>query len=232
MKYVPGPLVGQLSRSQGNTTASRNRFGSYLRNRVQGVNPNTVLQTIQRNNLAELSALYKTLSEAARAAWAALGAQMVRQDSLGQSYSLTGLQAFTSVNRTRRLFGVADLLVAPALEDPGTLTTLSFIPDLSALGATTILVTFTPTPLGAGNRLIIDATRPVSQGVNFLPRSEYRSMLRTADNPITGPDIAAAYIAAFGEPSVGQKIFLRARVVASTNFQGVPIEAQALVIEV
>jgi hypothetical protein len=230
MKYVPGPLVGQLSRSQGNTTASRNRNGSYLRNRVNGVNPNTVAQTIQRNNLGELSGLYRTLTEAARSAWQMLGLQMVRTDTLGQVYSLTGLQAFTSVNRVRRLFGVADLLIAPAFTDPGTLTTFSNVYDVVLLGASTFIQTFTPTPLGAGKRLIVEATRPVSPGINFMPRSEYKAVLYTADNPGTGGDAAVAYEAIFGEPPVGTKIFSRARVVEETNFQGVPVEFQTIVV--
>jgi hypothetical protein len=84
MKYVPGAFVGVLSRSQGSTTASHNRFGAYLRNRIIPVNPNTSKQADARATLASNSSRYRTLSEGQRAGWAALGAQITRLDTLGQ----------------------------------------------------------------------------------------------------------------------------------------------------
>lgn len=125
MKYVPGIAFGQFSRSQGSTTASHNRFGSYTRNRVTPVNPNTTKQAAQRAILSSLSAMYRTLTSTQRAGWAALGAQMTRLDSLGQSYSLTGLQAFTSINRNLGTVGASYISAAPALASPTTLLTLT-----------------------------------------------------------------------------------------------------------
>lgn len=124
MKYVPSALIGQLSKSEGSTTASRNRYGSYFRNRVMPVNPRTAKQTIQRNDLQELSQQYRTITDAQRLGWAALGQNMIRNDSLGQPYNLTGLQAYTSVNRNRRLLSLADVSDAPAI---GTVTILTTV---------------------------------------------------------------------------------------------------------
>lgn len=125
MKYVPSALIGQLSKSQGSTTASHNRFGSYFRNRVVPVNPQTAKQTTQRNDLQELSQQYRQLTEAQRLGWAALGLNMVRLDSQGQAYTLTGLQAYTSINRNRRLLGLADSSSAPAIGSITALTTIT-----------------------------------------------------------------------------------------------------------
>lgn len=125
VKYVPSALLGQLSKSQGSTTASRNRFGSYLRNRVQPVNPNTSNQTAQRAVLAAASEQWRGLTVAQRAGWTALGLQMTRQDSLGQTYTLTGLQAFTSVYRVLTLAGAATLTDAPVLTAPVELTSVT-----------------------------------------------------------------------------------------------------------
>lgn len=117
-------MVGQLSRSLGSTTASRNRFGSYFRNRVMPVNPKTDPQSVRRNEVQELSQAYRSLTDAQRAAWRNLGTSMVRTDSLGQTYTLTGLQAYTSVNLNLLTYGGARVSDAPAL---GTVTTLSTI---------------------------------------------------------------------------------------------------------
>lgn len=125
MKYVPSALIGQLSKSMGSTTGSHNRFGAYLRNRTIPVNPNTTKQATQRATIQAASAAWRALTDIQRAGWAALGASMSRVDSLGQTYNLTGLQAYTSVYRNLVTIGVAPLSAAPALTEPTTLTSIT-----------------------------------------------------------------------------------------------------------
>lgn len=79
------------------------------------VNPNTAKQSAVRNNIQELSQAWKDLTVSQRTGWIALGAQMTRQDSLGQAYNLTGLQAFTSLNMNLKTAGASALFDAPAL---------------------------------------------------------------------------------------------------------------------
>lgn len=125
MKYVPSALIGQLSRSQGSTTASHNRFGSYFRNRTIPTNPNTSKQATQRAQIAAFSAGWRALTATQRAAWTALGASIVRLDTQGQPYTLTGLQAFESVNRNQSTAGNATLTDAPTFTPPTSLTSIA-----------------------------------------------------------------------------------------------------------
>lgn len=115
MKYSPGLLVGQLSRSVGSTTASHNRFGPYFRSRVIPVNPNTSTQVTQRQFLHDASQGWRGLTANQRAAWTALGLEITRTDTLGVPYTLTGLQAYTSFYRTAKYIGGTALSDAPAL---------------------------------------------------------------------------------------------------------------------
>lgn len=116
MKYVPSALgVGQLSGKSGNNVASRNRNGSYIRTRVNGTNPNTALQQTARTTLANYSSNYRQLTQAQRDGWIALGAQMTRTDSLGQTYTLTGQQAYISVNRNLVTVGGTPTASAPSI---------------------------------------------------------------------------------------------------------------------
>jgi hypothetical protein len=85
-------------------------------------NPQTALQTAVRGNLGALSSAYRGLSEAQRAAWTALGAQITRTDSLGEPYTLNGIQAYVSSNRNRYTTGLAVISDAPALPTIPTLT--------------------------------------------------------------------------------------------------------------
>lgn len=87
------------------------------------VNPNTPGQSLARATLASASTAWRNLTASQRVGWASLGVQMVRTDSLGQTYNLTGLQAFTSIYRNLTTLGVATVTDAPALSAPVDLLT-------------------------------------------------------------------------------------------------------------
>jgi hypothetical protein len=50
---------------------------------------------------------------------------MARSDSQGQTYTLTGLQAYTSINRNLLTVGGSILSTAPALTAASTITSLT-----------------------------------------------------------------------------------------------------------
>jgi len=85
----------------------------------------TVNQVAQRTILAQLSQAWRALTSAQRAGWASLGQQMVTTDSLGQAGNMTGLQAFTSLNRNLTYAGSATISDAPALAQPAPLVTMT-----------------------------------------------------------------------------------------------------------
>jgi len=126
VKYVPSALIGQLSKSSGSTTASRNRNGSYLRTRNNPTNPRTAKQTAARADFQGLAQNWRMLTDAQRAGWTALGTSMIRTDSLGQSYNMTGLQAYESVNRTLTVIGAAQVNTAPVYTAPAALLSATF----------------------------------------------------------------------------------------------------------
>lgn len=228
MKYVPSALIGRLSRSAGSTTAGHNRFGSYLRNRVIPTNPQTSFQMAVRDALATFSQQWRELTEAQRLAWAALGAQITRTDSLGETYTLTGQQAFNLVNRNLATTGVANVTDAPLFNPPANLSTMS----LSAINAIsdTLEVAYTPTPLGSGVKLAIFASPGVSQGINFLPSSRYKLIAVTAADAASPANILTAYTTRYGTfPPVGAKIFARAIPINSLGLAGVVSQASDIV---
>lgn len=225
MKYAPSALIGRLSRSAGSTTASHNRFGAYLRNRVIPTNPQTAKQTAVRGSLATSSMAWKALTQAQREGWTALGASIVKTDSLGETYTLNGLQAFVLANRNRFTTGLGQLSDAPALPAITGLTTLSMTASILAM-----VITFAPTPIGATFSLLFSVTPGVSAGISFMPRSRYKLVLATALNAATGSDILAAYTALYGIPIVGQKIFLTALVLhEASGITGPPFHASVIV---
>lgn len=149
------------------------------------------------------AALWRTLTGAQRAGWGDLGMSMVRSDSLGQSYSLTGFQAFCSVNNTLAAAGTAGVTAAPGLVTPAGLLTGT----LTATAAT-LSVGFTTTPLGAGVKLAVFASPQRSAGRAF--EGDFRELQVSAAAAASPLDIFAAYSAKFGAPVVGNRIFVSA----------------------
>lgn len=123
MKYLPGLLAGQLSGKAGNTVASRNKFGSYFRTRVMPTLVQNAKTGPVRANFGSNSALFRTMTEAQRTAWTALGASLSRTNSLGQTYHLTGAQMCNAINRNLFTVGGAQTSTAPTYTAPAAIVT-------------------------------------------------------------------------------------------------------------
>lgn len=200
MKILDVPQSGSVA----GVTSSRNRFGQYRRTRATPVNPNSSYQTSARGRLATNAAAWRDLSQSQREGWATLGESMLRTDALGQSYNLTGLQAYESVNNNRLIVGQAVVANAPALATPDAMLTVA----VSATAAA-VSVTFTPTPIGAAEYLFFyfspqrSAGRVFESDMRWVANSE-----AAAGSPL---DLISAYTARFGVPVAGMRIFLELR---------------------
>lgn len=196
MKILESPRSG----SYAGITSSRNRFGQYVRTRAIPVNPNSTNQALVRARLSDLVQNYRTLTANQRVGWADLGGQMNRSDSLGQSYTLTGAQAYVSVNSNRVAAGDATVADAPSLAEPDPIATA-----VITLTSASISVAYTPTPLNANERLESFMSPQKSAGVGF--NGDYRLISVSAAAAASPANLLAAYSARFGAPVTGNRIF-------------------------
>lgn len=210
MKMLMPPSSG----SHDAMTASRNRFGQYMRKRATPVNPSTVPQMTQRMRMATNAAAWRNLSDVQRAGWASLGAMIIRTDALGSSYDLTGFMAYCSVNNNLATVGDSLVSAAPALSTPADLATATV-----TLTAAAFSIAYTATPLAAGTRLLIFASPQRSAGRSF--EGDYRLIAVTTAAAASPADIFAAYSARLGTPVVGNRIFLKL-ITQFAGFQGSP----------
>jgi len=217
MKVLTDPSSGSY---QG-LTHSHNRYGQYVRTRAIPVNPGTSWQSLARTRLATSATDYRSLTALQQAGWIALGAQMQRQDPLGQTYTLTGLQAFASVNGILDLTGGARVTDAPAHIVPATLDTVT-----PTATAATLSIAFTPTPLDTGEKLVAYLSQGRSPGRNF--EGDIRFILAGAAASASPLNVFSAWTTRFGTPVVGQRIFI-AVAVALNGFLSAPLRASCLV---
>jgi hypothetical protein len=197
MKVLKPPQSG----SQAGTTAGRNRFGQYERSRAIPVNPNSGAQGLVRARMSANSAAYRALTSAQRAGWSGLGASMVRSDSLGQSYSLQGNQAYASVNNNRLLCGLAVVADAPAYTTPPSITGV-----VLTLTAASFSIAYTPTPMPAATYLAVFASPQRSAGRSY--EGDFRFIKLSAAAAASPLVALTEYTAKFGVPIVGNRIFL------------------------
>lgn len=90
-------------------------------------------------------------------------------------------------------------------------------------------IAYTPTPLGAAEKLAIFASPQVSPGINFLPASRYKLLTVTAAAAASPANVLAAYEARFGAMISGQKIFFRLVVINSDGFAS-PVKQTSVII--
>lgn len=218
MKYL-GP---SQSGSENGNTASRNRFGQYIRRRAIPVNPSTVAQLNQRARMTTNAAAWRGITSSQRAGWLSLGQMITRTDSLGQVYTLNGFGAYCSVNNNKLDAGDAAVADAPALATPADLATVTV-----TLTAAAFSVAYTPTPLAAGVRLFIFCSPQRSAGRTF--EGDYRLIAVTAAAAASPANILAAYTAKFGVPVVGNRIFLRLETYFG-GFKGSPFGVSQVVV--
>lgn len=198
MKYLGPPQSG----SARGDTASRNRFGQYLRNRASPVQPRTPAQLNQRARIATMSAAWRALTSGQRAGWASLGAMMTRTDALGQTYTLNGFMAFVSVNTNLAVASVATVDDAPALVTPADLATVTL-----TLTSASFSIAWTPTPLDTGVKLLVYASPQRSAGTSF--EGDYRLLAVSAAAAASPLNVLSAYTAKWGAPVTGNRIFLK-----------------------
>lgn len=185
----------------GGVTSSRNRNGQYRRTRAIPVNPNSSAQATVRARLSISAAAWRALTDAQRAGWNDLAQSFTRTNSLGQTYNMTGFQCYCCVNGNKLAAGDAAISAAPILSTPIAIATV-----VITLTAAAFSLAYTATPLAAGARLFTYVSLQRSAGRTF--EGDFRLLSVSAAAAASPANIYAAYVARFGVPVVGNRIFV------------------------
>ncbi len=175
------PLLAILSGSVGGNTWARNKGGLYLKMKASPVNPNSGRQQAVRGFLSTASGDWSGLDVAQRIAWAVWADEHPLEDPLGQSYTLTGHQAYVW-HATRVLDqGLVALGDPPAGPVPNALTSIG----VAFTSDTAIDVTFLPTPLAADEALF--AWQGPPQGLTGDPNRAQSRLIGYTAQAATSP---------------------------------------------
>lgn len=199
MKFIPGPTIAAASGSLGGTVYSHNRYGVYTRNRTIPTNPQTTFQLGTRANLGNLSTAWSGLTSAQRLAWEEWARQNPITDRLGQQQILQGNAAYIQLNARLLADGAAAVDTPPITTAPDALITLLSEGDI---GTADFELNFTPTPIGAAEKLWIQAAVTNSPAITYV-KNLLRFVGTSAANQATAFDTQSLIEARFGALVVG-----------------------------
>lgn len=176
------PILGELQGSVAGTTFARNKGGSYVRARAAGTNPNSTKQQKARVALGNSSRRWAGLSQTNRDLWNDFAARTNALAPHGSDPPLTGHQLFTAWNSARRYFDQPVSDAPPAAGRPARLTAVTADPH-----ELTVDLTWTPSPLGSGQRVICWQSPP--HGGGRAPRFNQAQLCGVTDSASgTSPD--------------------------------------------
>lgn len=225
MKAKFGMIVVAGSGKIGGHVASRNRGGAYFRTKVTPVNPQSTYQNEVRSRLTELSQAWRGLTQAQRDAWNAAVQDFARTDIFGDIRNPSGAQLYQRLNNNLAQVGQAAISTPPAVEEVPTVVIGTLTLNLTGPVGTLALSGAVP----AGVSAVVDATMSLSPGKSFV-KSEYRRIGVYAAATASPLDIYADYIAKFGAPVEGQKVFVRLSFINTTTGQASTYQSTSAIV--
>lgn len=188
-----GPTVGQISGSVGAITFSRNKGGAYIRTRSVPTNPGTQWQTQLRGYLAQLTAMWPTLTTAQRDGWEAYDENVLLPNPLGDQRKIGALAHYVRSNVSRLQASLARVDTAPVIFTLGDFTQ----PEIASITAPTALsLTFTVGDDWVDeddSAMLIYGAKGYNQTINYF-KGPYRyadAILGDSVTPETSPYAAA-----------------------------------------
>jgi len=197
-----GAIVTRGSGKLGGHVFSTNRGGAYIRTNQTPSNPQTPFQQSGRAIFTELTQGWSGLTQDQRNTWNNATSSFPVTDRFGDSRELSGKGLYISLNKERKLINLPFLDLAPS---PATISVPTFLSATMEIGAS-------ESQIDAGNLpdeavLVVSSTGVVSAGTSFVKNKLRVFQIAPILNYPTPAETYSSYVARFGTPQVGDKIF-------------------------
>lgn len=223
-------LVSDMRNKLNGSVLSRNRYGSYIRNKVTPVNPQTQYQQQARALFSAASSAWAGLSTSQRKGFTELAEQHKYTDIFGDQKALDGKAMFVKLNSNLQWAGQEMIEDSPAFTDLEIVNIESAGIYLDSSGIDEFEIETDLQTLPANTTLFVYATPPLPPEINFVKN---RLRLLGSFSITAGVvDIADAYQDRFGgDMGALSKVHLRLRVVSTASGQaGLPTSGIAPVL--
>lgn len=224
-------LVSDMRNKLNGSVMSKNRYGSYVRNNVTPVNPQSLAQQQQRQIFGSLSQAWRGLTETQRESWISGSKNFPFNDIFGDQKFLSGQTLFIKLNANLEKIGEDRILLAPKPSGGGDVSGVGSIEYDHTTGGFAVRNGDYVVP--AGHQIVTYITPPIPAGINFV-----KNRFRLAGSGVTeeAPGFiwlnldSGDYISKYGMPAPGSKVFCRVALVnTATGEQGAPMEFMTVV---
>jgi hypothetical protein len=227
MKFK-GIIGSEFSGSLAGVTASHNRGGYYLRQRVIPTDPNTGPQQLVKGLMATLASRWATsLTQEQRDAWELYGANTPTLNALGESIHLTGQQWYNACNVPRMNAGLARVDDGPTTYGLALLTPPTMVAD----DTPEVSISYTNTDLWAtevGGALLVQVARQVAPTIFFFKGPFiYTARANGAVSPPTSPLLITSTLPS--ALTLGNALFVRIRAVNADGRISTPIILRTII---
>ena len=206
----------------GATVSLKTPYGQAERSLSVPRNPRSPAQQRVRSVLGNTAARWRALTDQQRAAWVTAAANVSSQPRLGQSGHLTGCQFFIKINCILAAVG-QDAVATPPDRPSFSPNPVGALTITNAAGAITLQLKVSRTP---ASYIMVMGTAPCSPGI-LRPRRF--TLLGALPAPASGlSDITDLYVAKYGVPPRGSRVFIRTCQVAD-GWQDEPKDTTAVV---
>jgi hypothetical protein len=199
-----GTLANDVRGKIAGIVYSKNKSGAYTRTKVTPANPRSAFQQAVRAAFGTLAQQWSTmLTEGERAAWAAYSVSYPRRNVFGNSLTLNGLNTFVGMGAVLNQLGLPPAATPPVV---GGVDPIIWSPNFGVLTTTTMTLTVATASAAAAAYVYIQATRSLPPGRAATP-GDFRFVYSEPDPGPGDIDIYAAYVARFGAPVLGAKVY-------------------------
>lgn len=211
-------IVSDMRNKLNGSVFSKNRAGSYVRNKVTPVNPQTSFQNAVRGALTAASQSWRTLTQSQRDAWQGAVQNFTKTDIFGDIKTPSGINLYNALYLNASTLGAVPLTTPPPLSSsPG-------VPDIG-LTVDSAPQTFTITSgLGAvpaGEDWVIFGTNGQSAGREFV-KNQYRVVTVLAGGTALPYAGITPYTNKFGALVAGTKVGVKVKAIDNTTFVAGP----------
>jgi len=200
-----GTIVSDARGKINGVVMSKNKSGAYARTKVTPSNPRTTAQQAVRSNFAQLAQAWSsTLTTGERAAWTSYAETYPRRNIFGNALTLNGLNMYISLGMVMLQMGQTPISSPPSISG---VSPAIWAPTWDILSTTEVKITESSPSSALDGWNYVFATKSLPPGRAATP-SDYRFVFAAADPGMAGViDISTAYIAIFGAPISGSKVY-------------------------
>lgn len=214
-KIKTSALIGDIRGKEGGIVFAKNRSGLYSRIKSTPTNPRTSFQQENRALLGAQSSLWSGLTPEQRLSFDLAVDDWKSTNVFGDSVRPTGKSLFVSL--TKNLIST-DQATITSVPNKTTIPYMGVESVLADVSTSTIIATLANDPTGFV--VVVEATKPVSQGTNFY-KGKYRRIAVVAGADLATENLFAAYTSRFGALTVGMNVSFQLKIIADNGQMGI-----------